>query len=207
MKKLKTHRYLLVTVMGLLVACTSYTSTDEWPNPRPNSNPDPEPVIGEITSIQSLNKSENVAVNSHADEWGNSSLELDYRRLLTLESPALSAVNALYPRIKKLGDGTYLLLYQQGPQAWNVCAARKSFSKSARLAMLGKLIANTFQEALILLRLFLDRGLCRSKTLLIFSKFKLIGKLKRNPLNFLVKKTYLQAFLQQLRQQSYYDYQ
>lgn len=85
--------------------------------------------------------------------------------------------------------------------------ARKSFSKSARLAMLGKLIANTFQEALILLRLFLDRGLCRSKTLLIFSKFKLIGKLKRNPLNFLVKKTYLQAFLQQLRQQSYYDYQ
>ena len=34
MKKLKTHRYLLVTVMGLLVACTSYTSTDEWPNPR-----------------------------------------------------------------------------------------------------------------------------------------------------------------------------
>ncbi len=120
MKKLKTHRYLLVTVMGLLVACTSYTSTDEWPNPRPNSNPDPEPVTGEITSIQSLNKSENVAVNSHADEWGNSSLELDYRRLLTLESPALSAVNALYPRIKKLGDGTYLLLYQQGPQAWNV---------------------------------------------------------------------------------------
>lgn len=87
------------------------------------------------------------------------------------------------------------------------CAARKSFSKSARLAMLGKLIANTFQEALILLRLFLDRGLGRSKTLLIFSKFKLIGKLKRNPLNFLVKKTYLQAFLQQLRQQSYYDYQ
>lgn len=74
--------------------------------------------------------------------------------------------------------------------------------------MLGKLIANTFQEALILLRLFLDRGgLRRSKTLLIFSKFKLIGKLKRNPLNFLVKKTYLQAFLQQLRQQSYYDYQ
>ena len=120
MKKLKTHRYLLVTVMGLLVACTSYTSTDEWPNPRPNSNPDPEPVTGEITSIQSLNKSENVAVNSHADEWGNSSLELDYRRLLTLESPALSAVNALYPRIKNLGDGTYLLLYQQGPQAWNV---------------------------------------------------------------------------------------
>lgn len=87
------------------------------------------------------------------------------------------------------------------------CAARKSFSKSARLAMLGKLIANTFQEALILLRLFLDRGLGSSKTLLIFSKFKLIGKLKRNPLNFLVKKTYLQAFLQQLRQQSYYDYQ
>ena len=42
MKKLKTHRYLLVTVMGLLVACTSYTSTDEWPNPRPNSNPDPD---------------------------------------------------------------------------------------------------------------------------------------------------------------------
>lgn len=67
------------------------------------------------------------------------------------------------------------------------CAARKGFSKSVRLAMLGKLIANTFQEALILLRLFLDRSLGRSKTLMIFSKFKLIGKLRRNPLNFLVK--------------------
>ena len=67
------------------------------------------------------------------------------------------------------------------------CAARKSFSKSARLAMLGKLIANTFQEPLILLRLFLDRSLGRSKMLMIFSKFKLIGKLRRNPLNFLVK--------------------
>lgn len=102
----------------------------------------------------------------------------------------------------KIGENNKLIRRMR-----TVCAARKSFSKSARLAMLGKLIANTFQEALILLRLFLDRGLCRSKTLLIFSKFKLIGKLKRNPLNFLVKKTYLQAFLQQLRQQSYYDYQ
>lgn len=102
----------------------------------------------------------------------------------------------------KIGENNKLIRRMR-----TVCAARKSFSKSARLAMLGKLIANTFQEALILLRLFLDRGLRRSKTLLIFSKFKLIGKLKRNPLNFLVKKTYLQAFLQQLRQQSYYDYQ
>lgn len=102
----------------------------------------------------------------------------------------------------KIGENNKLIRRMR-----TVCAARKSFSKSARLAMLGKLIANTFQEALILLRLFLDRGLGRSKTLLIFSKFKLIGKLKRNPLNFLVKKTYLQAFLQQLRQQSYYDYQ
>lgn len=102
----------------------------------------------------------------------------------------------------KIGENNKLIRRMR-----TVFDARKSFSKSARLAMLGKLIANTFQEALILLRLFLDRGLCRSKTLLIFSKFKLIGKLKRNPLNFLVKKTYLQAFLQQLRQQSYYDYQ
>ena len=44
------------------------------------------------------------------------------------------------------------------------CAALKRFSKSVRLAMLGKLIANTFQEALILLRLFLDRGLGRGET-------------------------------------------
>lgn len=102
----------------------------------------------------------------------------------------------------KIGENNKLIRRMR-----TVFDARKSFSKSARLAMLGKLIANTFQEALILLRLFLDRGLRRSKTLLIFSKFKLIGKLKRNPLNFLVKKTYLQAFLQQLRQQSYYDYQ
>lgn len=54
--------------------------------------------------------------------------------------------------------------------------------------MLGKLIANTFQEALILLRLFLDRGLSRSKTLLIFSKFKLIGKTEKKPVEFSCQK-------------------
>lgn len=35
--------------------------------------------------------------------------------------------------------------------------------------MLGKLIANTFQEALILLRLFLDRGLGHCYACLIFN--------------------------------------
>ena len=68
------------------------------------------------------------------------------------------------------------------------CAARKSFSKSVRLAMFGKLIANTFQEPLILLRLFLYRSLGHIKMLLIINKVNHIGKLKRNLLNFLVKK-------------------
>ena len=39
---------------------------------------------------------------------------------MKLEKPLLSAVNARYPRIKKLKDNTFLLIYQQGPSAHDV---------------------------------------------------------------------------------------
>src|SRR5690554_5253247 len=74
----------------------------------------PKPLDTEITSIHSLN-TEKGYLNSHSAEWQNSTLEMDFRSYETLESPLLSAINALYPRLKKLNDDSYLLIYQQGP--------------------------------------------------------------------------------------------
>lgn len=49
---------------------------------------------------------------------------MDFRSFMKLEKPLLSAVNARYPRIKKLKDNTFLLIYQQGPSAHDVYYAR-----------------------------------------------------------------------------------
>lgn len=76
-----------------------------------------------VTSIHDLNATQGY-LNSHASEWQGSSLEMDFRSFMKLEKPLLSAVNARYPRIKKLKDNTFLLIYQQGPSAHDVYYAR-----------------------------------------------------------------------------------
>jgi hypothetical protein len=119
-------QYLLAVGASMLTACSPYTSTDKWPNAAPGSGSDTtivEPIVGDITPIDSLLQTTKTIINGHASEWANSSLEMNYRKLTSLESPSISATNAYYPRIKKLSDGSYLLLYQQGQVAWNVYMA------------------------------------------------------------------------------------
>jgi hypothetical protein len=127
---------MILTILsaGLVLAgCDSYTSTDAWPNPYPHPTTDNDTLTvydGTITDIEQLNKNANVTLNSHASECASSSLEMNYRSYVTVESPALAAVNALYPRIKKLANGSYLMLYQQGSSAWNVYYAISSDLKT-----------------------------------------------------------------------------
>lgn len=111
---------LLLLALALSTAACSKPSADENPNPKPGTGgSDPVPVDTEITSIHDLNATQGY-LNSHAPEWQSSSLEMDFRSFMKLEKPLLSAVNARYPRIKKLKDNTFLLIYQQGPSAHDV---------------------------------------------------------------------------------------
>jgi len=115
---------LLLLALVLSTAACSKPSADENPNPKPGTGgSDPVPVDTEITSIHDLNATQGY-LNSHAPEWQSSSLEMDFRSFMKLEKPLLSAVNARYPRIKKLKDNTFLLIYQQGPSAHDVYYAR-----------------------------------------------------------------------------------
>ncbi len=115
------HKITAILLVLALAACTK-PSADEHPNPKPRSG-DQTPVDTDITSIHQLN-AEQGYVNSHSAEWQNSSVEMDFRSFQTVGNPLLTAVNARYPRFKKLADGSFLLIYQQGPTAHDVYYAR-----------------------------------------------------------------------------------
>ena len=107
---------LLLLALALSTAACSKPSADENPNPKPGTGgSDPAPVDTEITSIHDLNATQGY-LNSHAPEWQSSSLEMDFRSFMKLEKPLLSAVNARYPRIKKLKDNTFLPAGTLGPR-------------------------------------------------------------------------------------------
>lgn len=118
-----TFPFLLVFMIAL-VSC-SESSADDNPNPKPGSGDNSEPVETDISSIHTLN-TEQGYINSHSNEWENSSVEMDYRSSMTLGEPILSAANAQYPRIKKMKNGSFLLIYQQGPTAHDIYYARSN---------------------------------------------------------------------------------
>lgn len=109
----------------VLYSCTK-PSADEHPNPNPGSETvEPVPVTSDIKSILELNDFQD-SLNSHAADWQSSSMELDYRTYYSIASPIISAVNANYPRLKKLYDGTFLLIFQQGLTAKDIYYAKST---------------------------------------------------------------------------------
>ena len=117
---------LCILALALAPAACTKPSADEHPNPKPGTGEVPEPVETDISSIHDLNTGEGY-LNSHSAEWQNSSVEMDYRSytILRPQTP-LAAINARYPRIKKLKDGSYMLSYQQGATAHSVYYARSN---------------------------------------------------------------------------------
>ena len=74
---------------------------------RPGTSETPEI---HLTPIDRLNTAS--AENSHAGITSSSSLELDFRTRIKLGQAELGCPIIAYPRIKRLADGRYMLLYQ-----------------------------------------------------------------------------------------------
>jgi len=65
----------------------------------------------ELTSIEDLNQEE-VVINSHAESISRSSLMMDYRSYIEIGSGQAKVAAPVYPRIKKMANGKYILFYQ-----------------------------------------------------------------------------------------------
>ena len=104
MRKLRTVSAALALCIGVLTLCSC------------NMAADPDKI--EITPIEKLNTSAG-ELNDHAEEWELSQLEPNFRQYVEVGSEKLRIKNAIYPRIKKLADGSYILFYQDGQIGWN----------------------------------------------------------------------------------------
>ena len=122
---MKQYKFLLALLSAAAVSC-SVSSADDNPNPRPGKNQeDDNPVSSDITSIYDLNQDKGY-LNSHASSWQSSVLEMDYSSIVTLEQPKITPEYPMYPRIKKLADGSFILIYQQNLSAHDVYYARSN---------------------------------------------------------------------------------
>lgn len=78
-----------------------------------------------IHSISELN-SERESLNSHAGETSRSSLEMDYRTLVTMDENMLGQQMLDYGRVKKLQDGSYILFYQPLKHGYHIYCSHSS---------------------------------------------------------------------------------
>lgn len=65
-----------------------------------------------IHSISELNTA--CIADSHALSYKTSSLELNYRESTNVSGTALAVTDAIYPRIKQMQNGNYIMFYQSG---------------------------------------------------------------------------------------------
>lgn len=120
---MKYNKFFCTLIAIASVSCTT-SNADDNPNPRPGKDQGEEkPVTSDITSIYDLNQNKGY-LNSHAATWQNSVLEMDYSSIVTLEQPKITPAYPMYPRIKKLANGSYLLIYQQNLSAHDVYYAK-----------------------------------------------------------------------------------
>lgn len=180
------NRYLAILMLLAPVACKQPSFADRHPNPKPGTEELP-PVYTDITSIYSLNTDEGF-VNSHANEWQNSSVEKDFRSAQTIGNPLLTAINAQYPRFKRLSDGSFLLIYQQGPAAHDVYYA-KSYNfaswQNSPTQLFAKTDMNQYESSVADRVLFssADAIVLDNGDVLAFASFRLNAGYRLNPLN------------------------
>ncbi|CAG7622339.1 hypothetical protein PAESOLCIP111_02416 [Paenibacillus solanacearum] len=80
---------------------------------------DPNSTSIKISMIEHLNTGAG-ELNSHESETAGSRLELNIRQYVELNAAQLGTNKAMYPRLKKLADGSYILFYQDGKIGWNI---------------------------------------------------------------------------------------
>ena len=89
-------------------------STDNGNTEKPKDDESQEPVLCSITPIGELNQGTPI-INSHTDVTKRSSLMMNYRMFVTMESSY-----PRYPRIKKMKNGDYILFYHNGSANNNI---------------------------------------------------------------------------------------
>lgn len=82
-----------------------------------------------ITPISQLNRDASVP-GSHFGETSRSTLELDYRSKVLLSKVELGWKDMHYPRVKKLKDGTFIMLYQAAKISANIFCAHSEDGKT-----------------------------------------------------------------------------
>ena len=88
--------------------------TDNGNTEKPKDDESQEPVLCSITPIGELNQGTPI-INSHTDVTKRSSLMMNYRMFVTMESSY-----PRYPRIKKMKNGDYILFYHNGSANSNI---------------------------------------------------------------------------------------
>jgi hypothetical protein len=96
---------LLTMVCCLFSACKKRSIPGV--DPKPES---PEPTVVQITPIEKLNRG-TADMNSHADVTSRSSLKMNFRTYVGLGQTALGVAKPNYPRIKKMANGSYIMVY------------------------------------------------------------------------------------------------
>ena len=181
-------KYLCLISLALcgLAAC-SKSSADDNPNPRPGKEEEELPEISGLSSIYDLNTVEGY-LNSHSATWQNSTLEMDFSSLVTIENPKLTPLYPMYPRIKKTAVGTYILIYQQNTAAHDVYFSRSANLRSwseAESRLFAKTDMKQYESEVMDRVLFTsaDAIVLANGDILAFASFRLNNGYRTNPLN------------------------
>ncbi|MGV8093640.1 MAG: hypothetical protein AB2L24_17410 [Mangrovibacterium sp.] len=105
--------YLTTALLPVCIFCCSGSSGDDLDDP-PSGGIQNPPIIMCITELNTRAS----VIDSHKDEKNNL-LELDFRRKVELGSE-LACDYPIYPRVKRLANGQYILFYQDGQHGPNI---------------------------------------------------------------------------------------
>jgi len=105
-KKTITHLALL-TCWGIAASCSKSDDSKEGPNTGGTG----QPKSLQMTPIENLNQRSST-INSHADVTSRSSLMMNYRSYVEIGADAVQINAPVYPRVRKMADGRYIMFYQ-----------------------------------------------------------------------------------------------
>jgi hypothetical protein len=108
--RLMRRQTLLIIFLGIFCSVASCNKLDESPR-RPNGGNDTQSQTLNLTPIEDLNQGNSV-LNSHASVTSRSSLKMNYRSYVEIGSNQVLVNAPVYPRVRKMANGQYILFYQ-----------------------------------------------------------------------------------------------
>ena len=98
--------FFLTTISLIAISCGDKDEGD------PIDPPTPPPVdVFNITPIDKLNQGDEI-VNSHADNTSRSSLKMNFRSYVELNTTSLGVETPHYPRVKRMANGNFIMFFQ-----------------------------------------------------------------------------------------------